>query len=331
VTLLKHLIISLLSFSWFITFAWAEEPETITPLQAVSVSSKALEDLTYFPRYSAPAKVISLNNSRISALINAPISAIKVQVGDQVKAGQTLVSLDCSDMKLSHSATLSRLKLARKEYSRLRKLKKTVTEQRTNAAETNLALAQNAFNTTKLHVSRCKVLAPFNGVVTSKHASLGELAAPGTPLITIIDTDHIEVSAQVSQIDSVSLSQAKKTLFTWAGLSFAVKTRSQVAVIMPHNRNREVRLIFVNKTPLPGAAGSINWHDNDAHINADMLSERDGQLGIFVLEGNKARFTALPHALPGHPVKIDLPSQTRIIIDGRFGLIDGTSVKNQEL
>ncbi len=297
------------------------------------VSSKALGEMTFYPAFSAPAKVISLNDSKISALINAQINSIAVRVGDTVKKGDTLVSLDCSDSRLARSAALSRRELAQKEFNRLSKLRKAsaVTEQSLNAAETDLSQARITFRQAELQVSRCNVVAPFNGVVTDRFASEGELAATGTPLLSLTDTDAVEIIAQIPPADSSTLRNAGKTFYEWNNRKYPVSVRSLSPVINQLNRNREIRLQFNNQKALSGSAGRIQWQSKVAHLPADLLLERDGKTGVFIVDDNTARFIEIPTARAGQPAAVDLPDNTPVITDGRFGLQDGDLLDVKEL
>ena len=57
-------------------------------------------------------------------------------------------------------------------------------------------------------VEKCTVTAPFNGIVRGRSAQLGELAAPGTPLLTLADTSELQVVAQVQARDAEGLAAA---------------------------------------------------------------------------------------------------------------------------
>lgn len=311
----------------------AQEKAGEEPAELVRVSSKPLSEILFFPEYSAPAKVVSLNDSLISAQINAQITSINKRVGDEVKQGEVLVALDCDDARLGKSSAQTRLDLARKEVNRLSKLKKAsaVTEQSLNIAETDLKQAGIAFEQAQLQVDRCEVTAPFNGVVTERLAAQGELAAPGTPLLKLMDLSAIEIVAQIPVAAGPVLEQATDITFDWSGKQYKADIRNLSAVISTSNRNREVRLIFSDDAASIGAAGRLRWQSNIPHVPADMLMQRDGETGLFVVDDDKARFVSISNARAGHPAIIHLPDDTPVIIDGRFGLNDGESIENQDL
>jgi len=62
------------------------------------------------------------------------------------------------------------------------------------SAEENLAMA-------KINLGYTTLIAPFDGVILVRQAELGELAAPGTPIITLADLDHVWLRAYVNEPD----------------------------------------------------------------------------------------------------------------------------------
>ncbi len=84
----------------------AEQPH------AIPVTSQPLAELLKYPIQSAPATVVSLNRSQLSAQLNAQILNIPVRVGEVVRRGAVLVELDCRDAQLALQQAQSRMQLA---------------------------------------------------------------------------------------------------------------------------------------------------------------------------------------------------------------------------
>lgn len=63
-----------------------------------------------------------------------------------------------------------------------------------NAANATLGLSRVNLDYTVLH-------APSAGVITVREAELGEVAAPGTPVVTLADLDHIWLRAYLAETD----------------------------------------------------------------------------------------------------------------------------------
>lgn len=294
----------------------------------VTVTVKSFEALRVYPEHSAPATVISLNHSQLSARISAGINRIEVQVGDKVDKGDTLLRLDCGDGRLAEQSAGARLQLAEKELRRAKSLRRSnsIAEQGFNQAQTELTQARVGMDQARLQVKRCTVTAPFTGIISARQASEGELAVPGTPLLRLLDTRRLEVSAQAPVDQAAGIASAKKLWFRDDFAQYPLELRVVTPVINTSARNQEVRLTFHGKNALPGSAGRLLWQSARPHLPPDLLVQRDGQTGVLIFKQDTVSFVALAGAQIGHPAPAELPADAQVIVDGRFGLVDGDAV-----
>lgn len=303
-------------------FSAAEESKPVT--------TKKLADVQVHPQHSAPATVVSLNQSLISAQLSARITEVAVRVGDTVKKDQLLVKLDCRDSELVRQSSVARKQLAEKDLARANKLKlsSSIALSNLNQRQTELIHARVAHQQANLQVARCRLHSPYHGVITERIAAVGSLATPGSPMIRLIDIDRLELKASMPDQDAHSLISANPITFTTGGTTHPVKLRTVMPLLDSQSNNRNARFDFPGSKPLSGASGRIEWHENTQHIPANLVVERQGKLGIFIDQNDIAIFVPLENAQTGQDVATSLPADTDIIIDGRFGLQpdDGISV-----
>lgn len=308
------------------------------------VQAQPLSELLAYPMSSAPATVISLADSRISSELNALITALPVNVGETVAAGSTLVSLNCSDYQLRTAELKARLAsvsaraaFARKQHQRGQSLKrqKTLARELTEQREAEfLALqaeqqaAQAALRHSQHNQQKCTIKSPFKAVVIARFASVGELAAPGTPLLRIMALDALEVSAAILPQDAERLTAATQPVFEIQGQQFPLQLRVISPVIDSTTRTREARLQFAGRQVLPGASGRLLWSQG-ASIAPDYLSRREGVLGVFVATEQQARFHILTGAQEGQPAQIEgnLNPDSLLITNGFLNLQDGDAIR----
>lgn len=308
----------------------------------LTVSAETMASLVFYPSRSAPANVLSLNNSQIAAEISALVISIPVRVGDIVEAGDVLALLDCRQAKLNHTieaSQVARLKDALDFDSRELERQETLVtggnigESAFDRIQTdvldknNQLLAQQALlNIAELNVERCSITAPYAGVVSARLASEGERMTMGAPVVQLVQVDELEVMANIALDDVASFRAAEAYVFQHNGSRYPLTIRSLVPMVESNARIREARLVFSNETSIAGSSGRLIWETPLAHVPARFLQLRDKVPGIFIVENNSARFVPLPDAEEGRPVQFDMNEATLLITDGRFGLRDGQAI-----
>jgi HlyD family secretion protein len=65
----------------------------------------------------------------------------------------------------------------------------------------NVHQAQQNLDLSRIRLSYTALTAPFDGVILVRQAELGEVASPGTPVVTLADLDHIWVRVYLAETD----------------------------------------------------------------------------------------------------------------------------------
>ena len=310
--------------------------------ERVTVKTAKVSEVAIYPERSAPATVVSLNESVISARIAARVDELSVRVGDIVAKGGNLAKLDCSDYELAYHESVARLEalqtrrdFAKRRLERTRQLiaKQSVAEEILDERKSDYAVLgselkgiQAEIKMKKLDHSRCTVTSPFRGLVIERASAVGEFVNVGTALVKIMDIDNTEISAQVLSRDASQLNQTSSLFFEHNGVRYPVELRSILGAINAETRNRESRLIFTDTHALPGATGKLVWRDKRAHIPGDLLVRRHGELGVFTVEKNIARFNSIPSAQAGRASATALADDVRVVIEGHYSLTEAVPV-----
>ncbi len=310
--------------------------------EKVTVKTARVSEVAIYPERSAPATVVSLNESIISARIAARVDELTVRVGDIVEKGGNLAKLDCSDYELAYHESVARQEAlqtrrdyAKRRMERTRQLieKQSIAEEILDQRESDYAVLGSELNgiqaeikMKKLDLSRCTVTSPFRALVIERESAVGEFVNIGTALVKIMDLDNTEISAQVLSRDATQLNQASTLFFEHNGLRYPVELRSILGAINAETRNREGRLIFTETQALPGATGKLVWRDKRAHIPGDLLVRRNGELGVFTIEKNIARFNSIPGAQAGRASSTTLAGDVRVVTEGHYSLTEAAPV-----
>lgn len=292
---------------------------------------------------SAPAEVEALTRTTIASRLAAEIDSIPVETGERVAAGDVLARLDCTDFEdalAQAQATLdeleARLRLAGIRLDRIERLRREnaasadqldEAEAERNALRANLRAQRTRVAMARRDVERCSVNAPFDGLITARTGERGAYVQPGTPLMELVSTDRLELRARLTDGDAESLKATANAMFQAGDEQWPVSLVTVVASADTASRTREARLTFEGTPPIPGTAGRVHWTAHPRSIPADLLVRRDGALGVFTITDGRARFRSLPEAIEGRPAPTDLPADTRLAVEGRYGLGDGDRVQ----
>lgn len=310
-----------------------------------------LASLLSTAKYSAPANIISLNHSIISAEITGRALKILVESGSYVKLGQKLITLDCRSYILAKKQAKAGLRLAitqlnhaKKQFVRSQRLLKqgTIPREFYDKAEAaqltalaDIELKKTIIESTDLTIRRCQISAPFSGQITQRMVQKGQLVATGTPLLKLMQNNHREIKMALSSDELLSFKKAKSILFGVGEKQFKVTIRSIIQNIDELTRTFEVRLKLPKKIKLSvGLSGRIIWRGTSRQLPAEFVMRRNNQLGVMLIEDivegfGKARFVPLPNAKEGQAATTTLSSNTTIITNNRYRAKSGKMVKIQ--
>jgi HlyD family secretion protein len=99
---------------------------------------------------------------------------------------------------LDNAATA--LKQARAQLERDRALE-LVAQRSVKVAQAGVHSGEQTEQLSRIMASYATLSAPFDGVVLTRQAELGEVVAPGTPIITLADLDHVWLRAYLNETD----------------------------------------------------------------------------------------------------------------------------------
>ena len=204
----------------------AATPGTVQTMQARVVES---QDQQVPVSLRATGTVHARETAVVSAQVMGRIQQVTVREGDSVRAGQTLVVLDDAALRAQVEQAQAGVKAAQNEQAaaqtnaalaastlgRYKQLEseKSVSPQEMDEmsrraegaaasvdamrAQTDAARAQESGARTMMSYTR--LVAPFAGVVTSRMADPGTMAAPGVPLLQVDQAGALQLDATVDE------------------------------------------------------------------------------------------------------------------------------------
>ncbi len=303
---------SLLITLMLATFASDAAPTTAAPapeLATLQVRAAAVSDSSGFD-----GVVEAVRQTVISAQVSGAIVLLDAKVGDRVKTGQVLLRIDAraADQALAASdaqvqAARAALDVAAKDFERQKilfqkayispaALERAESQFKATQAQVNAQLAQAGVARTQTGFN--VVRAPYAGVISDVPVTLGDMAMPGRPLITIYDPAALRVTASVPQTALAQLTPDQSAKAEVPGLPGASSwiTPTQVQVLPTVDAGTHSVLVRLDlpagiNGATPGMFARL-WlptsaaNGNRLSVPAAAVVRRAEMTGLYVLDAN---------------------------------------------
>lgn len=173
--------------------------------------------------YEIDGVVEAVRQATVSAQATGRVATLQVKVGDKVRAGQVLATIDDRDTQTGVARSQAQVAQSEAELAnaqanvqRTRDLRKQgfvsqaaldVAESQFKAAQAARAGAGAGAQQARLAQSFTQITAPFDGYVLETLAQAGDLAVPGKPVATVYAPQPLRVVVQVP----ASMAQTART------------------------------------------------------------------------------------------------------------------------
>jgi RND family efflux transporter MFP subunit len=221
---------------------------------------------------SAEAVVEAVRQSTVSAQVSGRIVDIRFDVGDRVEKGAVILRIDERAASQAVAASEAQVREAeaalvnaRSNYERTKQLvaQKFVSQAALDKAEADFKAAESRMKANLAGAgaaaterSFTTIVAPYSGIVYARHVQLGEMAAPGKPLLTGFDPSSLRVVATVASAQVAAIQAGARARIEVPSLDrwVEVKTVTVVPSADPRTHTTQVRLDLPDdaKGLLPG-------------------------------------------------------------------------------
>lgn len=151
------------------------------------------------------------------------LAHLNVDEGQSFKKGQLLASLDTEELKANKNLTYAMLLQAKRDINRITKLmeKGLATERELDLAMTQVETARARYTVDFYNLEKAQIIAPFSGIVLTRHTELGELQSPGKEVLQVAALDKnwiIKVALTGLEVSQVSLNQEVQVRLSHLGM-----------------------------------------------------------------------------------------------------------------
>lgn len=198
---------------WTNPAAAADAPKAAASPGLQALATATVGEAGAAASYTADGRVEAVREATISAQVSGQVMSLGARTGDKVRAGQELARIDARAAAQNEAAVgaqlaaaQAQLTAAERNYERTKtlvdqkflspaNLDRALADKRAADESVKALQAQRAAASTQTGWHR--LVAPFDGVVTSVPASVGETAMPGKPLMLLHDPRRLRVAIDV--------------------------------------------------------------------------------------------------------------------------------------
>lgn len=326
-------------------------PQPSGPPKAMVEIAQA-ESLVMAPHTVLPGTVVSLRDATVASEASGKVLSVAL-VGDIVEVGDSIAELDPQNAKqlvAQRKAELARLKSLLAYHTNffdrvgeadnaLGVSEIGIAELRSNrdTAAADVAKAKAALTSAETDLARTSIVAPFSGRVVSQSIQPGEFAQVGSPIVRLVDTTDLEVSARVPAALVQPIASGELLEISGMGKTIHAPMRALVPVGDSISRTMELRVSLKDSDLLVGSPVRVSLPSAPAKsvvaLPRDAVILRTNSQYVFVVEEGKAskRDVTLGYA-EGDLIEVmgDVSAQDTVIIRGGERLRDGQGVRWQD-
>ena len=197
-----------------------ERPLELIPAELHTIEPRGLVDTIRFTGATQP-----IEQTIVKARVAGRLADVMVREGDRVKEGQVLAQFETRELQARVDERKSTVEAARADArwtARDRANKEALVDRnivsRSSADQARavaenknsmVAVAEAQLEIAEKNLGDAVVRAPFDGVVGERIANQGESLPIDGKILTLLDTSHVEVAAQMPAADVVACAQGR--------------------------------------------------------------------------------------------------------------------------
>jgi RND family efflux transporter MFP subunit len=245
--------------------------------KAVRVVVAEVKPTTFEHYIELQGKVDAEENVTVTPQMPGTIDRVYVSVGNQVKKGQVLASVDGATIQAQIDAVQQNLDFAKTLYQKQKLLweQSIGTEVQYLQAKNQMESLEKQLNTLNEQYALTKLISPINGVVDAVDIKVGQVGSPGMAGIRVVNFNLLKVKGDVSESYSLQVHEGDKVKILFPDLNKELESKITYVgkVINPQSRT------FTIESRLQGQEGykpnmiavlKIQDYENKAAITAEV-------------------------------------------------------------
>lgn len=312
-----------------------EQPSVAKLVESrVRVEIARLEPSEAKLEFTFPGEVKGGRDALLASALGGLVEAVLVRQGESVRAGQALVRVDTSIYSARRDQARADHDQAKSDLERTQAMGEATTRAALEGATTRLRIAESNLRLAEAQLARTILTAPFSGVVAQLDSEVGEVAAPGAPMLRLVQLSPVKVSLSVADRDINALRPGMEVRVSTDAspevFSGKVRFVSPAANLRTRAFEAEVEVDNPDARLLPGMIARVKVQSSIArealivpqHV---VVTRRDG-VGVFVEEDGRAAWRSLKLGqVVGDQVVVSsgVERGERLVVTGHRELMEG--------
>lgn len=320
------------------------DAEIIKERKPTNVAVEVLGTTTVEDVFSLMGSLEPWADVTLSAKTMGEIEWLGIEEGQFVRAGQELLRIDTSTLRVNLEQARARKKLAVQELERIEKMRADgiSSPQDMDRALADHEVAVTNLRATEIQLADSVVVAKFDGLVDALHQEEGEYVSPGMPLVRLVQVDRVKLIIGIPERDVVRFAiddLVAVTLDAFPGETFEGKIFLIATTAEKSTHTFVTEIVLDNPAGIlkPGmiAQARLVRQSFPDSIMVPMFSviTTDAGRHAFVEEDGVARIRQVKigfiHEASVHITK-GLGPGDRLIVVGHRDLVDGDAVQVRE-
>jgi RND family efflux transporter MFP subunit len=330
------------------------DKDTVSQEVVLLVTSSEVVKKDFQHKIELQGNVETDQNILINAESSGIIRKIHVKEGQKVSKGQTLITIDAEILQNTIEEVETSLEMATYMYDKQKSLSDQGlgTEIQLEQAKNQKKSLESKLKTLRSQRGKTIVRAPFSGSIDEIFTQLGEMASPQAPLIRLVNTSNIKITANVSEnhLGNISLGTAVDVLFpnlndttirtkiSYMGnyidpvnRTFRIHVELNDNSIFLPNQIAKIKLTDVNldSSLVVNSQSILQDTDNNNYVYKMMSTNaKDGQYKIEKIYVNVIKSYKGESAITTEKAN-QLTNKSMLVLNGGKGVTDGDIVKVQ--
>ena len=200
---------------------------------------------------------IEVTEIEISSKIAGRIKSIPKEEGEKIRKGELAVKLEYDELNAQRNSVIANYRNASNNLKRVKKLFKqgAISKRDYDNVLTGYRVARARYNQINASIDNALIYSPINGIILERNLEIGEMAFPGTSVLTIADLTRTWIKIYINQtkLGHVKLGQKAEVFIdsfpdkAFKGKVVAISNKAEFTPKTIQTKDERVKLMFAIK------------------------------------------------------------------------------------